>query len=241
VFADHGQRATPTPILEIVNSEGKVLVDNIHPLPKTSTALPANVADNVTNVLQGVIQYGTGTKANIGRPAAGKTGTTSNNTDAWFVGYTPTLSTAVWMGDPHSDSVPVGAGPGCPHGCVTGHYVGGGSATFYGLYGGQWPAIAWGEYMKEALKNVPVTPFSAPAPIITPQEAAALQARQTTTTLPIRPGYGGVITSVPPGGPYSIPPPQVYAPPPTTTPETTTTNPFSTTSTSNPPGGFNSG
>ena len=239
VFADHGQRATPTPILEIVNAQGKVLVDNIHPLPKTTTALQANVADNVTNVLQGVIQSGTGTKANIGRPAAGKTGTTSNNTDAWFVGYTPTLSTAVWMGDPTSDSVPVGYSPSCPHGCVTGHYVGGGSATFTGLYGGQWPAIAWGEYMKEALKNVPVTPFSAPAPIVTPQEAAALKAAQTTTTVPIRPGFGGVITSIPPGGPYVYP-----ATPPVATPPTTAgsggnpnNNQSSTSSSSPPPSG----
>ena len=242
VFADHGQRATPTPILEIVNAQGKVLVDNIHPLPKTTTELPANVADNVTNVLQGVIGFGTGTKANIGRPAAGKTGTTSNNTDAWFVGYTPTLSTAVWMGDPLSDSVPVGVGPGCPHGCVTGHFVGGGSTTYYGLYGGEWPAIAWGEYMKAALKNVPVTPFSAPAPIITPREAAALQAAQTTTTVPIRPGYGGVITPIPYGGPYSYPPPPVVAPAPTTIPApttTTTTNPFFPGTTTTTVLGFN--
>ncbi len=99
VFADHGQRATPTPILEIVNSTGKVLLDNISPLPSTVSVLPANVADNVTNVLQGVITGGTGTAAQLGRPAAGKTGTTSNYTNAWFVGYTPTLSAAVWMGN----------------------------------------------------------------------------------------------------------------------------------------------
>ena len=53
----------------------------------------------MTNVLQGVITGGTGTAAQLGRPAAGKTGTTSNYTNAWFVGYTPTLSTAVWMGN----------------------------------------------------------------------------------------------------------------------------------------------
>ncbi|HMC38799.1 MAG TPA: transglycosylase domain-containing protein, partial [Acidimicrobiales bacterium] len=188
VFAAHGQRAAPTPILEIVNSQGKVLVDNIHPLPKTATALPANVADNVTNVLQGVINAGTGTAAQLGRPAAGKTGTTTNNTDAWFVGYTPTLSTAVWMGNADSDSTPVGLSPGCPHGCVTGHHFNGPATTFYGLYGGEWPAISWKEFMQLALRGVPVTPFSAPAPIITPKEAAALEAPRTTTTRPIEPG-----------------------------------------------------
>ena len=249
VFADHGQRATPTPILEIVNAQGKVLVDNIHPLPKTTTALPANVADNVTNVLQGVITSGTGTAAQLGRPAAGKTGTTSNNTDAWFVGYTPTLSTAVWMGNVNSDSTPVGYSAGCPHGCVTGHYLGGGSTTFNGLYGGQWPAVSWKEFMQLALNNVPVTPFSAPAPIATPQEAAALEAPRTTTTVPVEPGYGSYVQPVPTGGPYVYPAPAPIAPPPTTVPPptTSTTTPEGTTTTSTPSdtttttGGVNSG
>ena len=56
-----------------------------------------------TQTLETVMQYGTGTGANYGCPAAGKTGTTSNYTDAWFVGYTPKLSTAVWVGYPNSD------------------------------------------------------------------------------------------------------------------------------------------
>jgi penicillin-binding protein 1A len=68
------------------------------------------VADNVTKVLQGVITGGTGTAAQLGRPAAGKTGTTSNYTNAWFVGYTPTLSTAVWMGNAASQPPSMGDG-----------------------------------------------------------------------------------------------------------------------------------
>lgn len=231
VFADHGQRATPTPILEIVDAQGKVLIDNIHPLPKTTSILPVNVADNVTNVLQGVLSSGTGTVAQLGRPAAGKTGTTSNNTDAWFVGYTPTLSTAVWMGNANSDATPVGYSAACPHGCVTGHYLNGPEATFNGLYGGEWPAIAWKEFMQLALQNVPVSPFSAPAPILTPQEAAALQAPRTTTTVVVGPGPGGYVQPVPDGGPYVYPAsPPVAAPP--TNPTTTTTTVRSTTTTS---------
>ena len=70
------------------------------------------MADNVTNVLQGVIAGGTGTAAQLGRPAAGKTGTTSNYTNAWFVGYTPTLSTAVWMGNAASQATPSGRSRG---------------------------------------------------------------------------------------------------------------------------------
>jgi penicillin-binding protein 1A len=60
------------------------------------------VAYEVTDILEGVIEGGTGTAANIGCPAAGKTGTTDDFTDAWFVGYTPKLSTAVWVGHPNA-------------------------------------------------------------------------------------------------------------------------------------------
>ena len=235
VFAAHGQRATPTPILEIVDAQGKVLVDNIHQHPKTTAVLPANVADNVTNALQGVIASGTGTAAALGRPAAGKTGTTNNNTDAWFVGYTPTLSTAVWMGNANSDSTPVGYSPGCPKGCVTGHYLNGPAQTFVSLYGGEWPAISWKEFMQLALANVPVTPFSAPAPILTEQEAAALEAPRSTSTIPVGPGAPSYAQSVPPGGPYVNPPDPPIVSPPTALP--TTTVPVSTTTTTAPAAG----
>ena len=224
VFADHGQRATPTPVLEIVNSAGKVLVNNISPLPKTTTALPANVADNVTSVLQGVIADGTGTAAQLGRPAAGKTGTTSNYTNAWFVGYTPTLSTAVWMGNATSQATPIGAVKG-----------------FNPVYGGTWPALTWRNFMTTALAGVAATPFTEPAPIIPPRPASALHAA-SPTTLPIEPGPPGVVQGTPPGGPYQVPPPVFGAPEPVTTtvpPTTTTTVPPATTTptTAPPPGG----
>ncbi|MBV9661993.1 MAG: penicillin-binding protein [Acidimicrobiales bacterium] len=236
VFADHGQRAEPTPVLEVVSAQGKVLLNNINPLPKTQSVLSANVADNVTSTLQDVINYGTGTAAQLGRPAAGKTGTTTNTTDAWFVGYTPTLSTAVWMGRVDSDAKSLGS--------VTGHYLGGGSATVTQVYGGTWPAITWKEFMSAALANVAATPFTEPAPIVPPQVAAALQqaAHATTTVPPLQPGPPGYVEPTPIGGPYSIPPappiapPPITAPPPTITapPPTTTTLPSSTTSTTGP-------
>ncbi len=215
VFADHGQEATPTPVLEVVNAQGKVLVNNLTPLPKTTTALPANVADNVTNVLQGVIQQGTGTAAQLDRPAAGKTGTTSNNTDAWFVGYTPTLSTAVWMGNA-SGETPMGDVKGVSE-----------------VYGGTWPAITWQQFMSKALAGVPVTPFTQAAPIVAPPPAAALKAKPTTTTtLPIEPGAASQQSGTPPGGPYVEPTPTPVAPEPvTTTVPPTTTIPAPTTTT----------
>ncbi len=229
VFADHGQRAAPTPILEVVNAQGKVLVDNIRPLPKTTTVLPAAVADNVTNTLQGVITSGTGTSAALGRPAAGKTGTTNNTSDAWFVGFTPTLSTAVWMGNENSDSTSLGAVRGC--------LVSGGCYTVGQVYGATWPATTWKEFMQAALAKVPVTQFSAPPPLVAPQAAAALQGPSAPTTTAIGPGSPDPVQPTPSGGPYSSPPPTPSAPPPVVVaPTTTTTSPPSSTTTTTLPG-----
>ncbi|HET9076706.1 MAG TPA: transglycosylase domain-containing protein [Acidimicrobiales bacterium] len=231
VFADHGQRAAPTPILEIVNAQGKVLLDNIKHRPGTTAVMAAPVADNVTNVLEGVLTHGTATVAQLGRPAAGKTGTTNNTTDAWFVGYTPTLSTAVWMGRVDSDAKSLGP--------VTGQLFKGGPYYVPQVYGGTWPAITWKEYMQLALANVPVTPFSAPAPLQTPAAAAALQGRATTTTAGIAPGGSGYAQPTPDGGPYTAPAPTPVAPPPPTAATTTTSTTTSTTvapSSTAPPG-----
>ncbi len=97
VFAGRGKRAPATPIQSIVDATGKVLEDNATTQPKQ--VISQEVADNVTSVLQGVVTSGTGKRAALGdRPVAGKTGTSQGYGNAWFVGYTPTLSTAVWMG-----------------------------------------------------------------------------------------------------------------------------------------------
>src|SRR4029453_18377962 len=96
VFAARGERAEPTPGLRVIDRDGNVLIDNSK--PKTERVLGEDVADNVTDVLRGVLISGTARGRGIDRPAAGKTGTTQNNRDAWFIGYTPTLSTSVWMG-----------------------------------------------------------------------------------------------------------------------------------------------
>jgi penicillin-binding protein 1A len=80
-----------------------------------------------TKVLEGVIQSGTGTAANYGCPAAGKTGTAENMDNAWFVGYTPQLSTAVWVGYPQSNNIPMPGG-----------------------FGGALAAPIWHDYMAQA-------------------------------------------------------------------------------------------
>ena len=103
--------------------------------------LPANDADLVTAALQGVIAHGTGTAANIGRPAAGKTGTAENYQDAWFCGYVPQLVTCVWVGYPHRE--------------LSMQYIEGYAAVF----GGTIPASIWHDFMSVALANVPVESF----------------------------------------------------------------------------------
>jgi len=96
VFANHGVKLGPISILTITDSMGRILYVN--------DALPAQVlrpeiAYLMTNLLKGVIETGTGWKAReLGRPAAGKTGTTNDYRDAWFIGYTPVLLTGVWVG-----------------------------------------------------------------------------------------------------------------------------------------------
>jgi penicillin-binding protein 1A len=97
--ANGGYHIPPTVISKVVYPNGKVV--NLGDPPRTQVFSDAE-AYAATQVLKGVITSGTGTAANYGCPAAGKTGTTSNYTDAWFVGYTPELSTAVWVGYPNA-------------------------------------------------------------------------------------------------------------------------------------------
>ena len=117
-------------------------------------AFSDGVTYEATKILQQNIQGGTGTHANIGCPAGGKTGTTDKNIDAWFVGFTPRLSTAVWVGFPGSAAV-----------SMNGMYA----PTGGNIDGGTYPADIWGEYMKQAVGKYcgdfkkPTEPFFEPA------------------------------------------------------------------------------
>ena len=125
---------------KIVGSLGKVFFANNAPGKRILTA---EVARTETQMLTGVLKSGTAAGLSIGRPAAGKTGTTDKNVDAWFIGYTPQLTTAVWMGDPlgeHSMS-----------------NVGGISVV-----GATYPADIWKAYMDAAHANLPVVDFTPP-------------------------------------------------------------------------------
>ncbi|MBD3554221.1 transglycosylase domain-containing protein [Streptomyces sp. SP18CM02] len=96
-FANRGTYCTPVAIASIKDPQGKKLR-----VPKTSCsrAMSEKTADTINQMLKGVVEDGTGTQAGLSdRDNAGKTGTTNDRKDAWFVGYTPNLSTAVWVGD----------------------------------------------------------------------------------------------------------------------------------------------
>ena len=99
-------------------------------------AFEDGVTYEATKILEDNVAGGTGTHAQIGCPQGGKTGTTDHNIDAWFVGFTPRLATAVWVGFPGDARV-----------SMNGMY----RPTGGNIDGGTYPADIWGEYMKKAV------------------------------------------------------------------------------------------
>ena len=93
-FANKGVHVDPVVIVRVLDRNGKV-IDEAN--PEQHNVISESSAAELTSMLQDVISAGTGRRANIGRPAAGKTGTTSDYHDAWFVGYTPDLVASVWI------------------------------------------------------------------------------------------------------------------------------------------------
>jgi penicillin-binding protein 1A len=210
VFANHGKRAAPTPVLEVRGPNNEIIIDNSKTADAAAEVIPPVIADNVTDILRGVLVNGTAAGKGLGdRPAAGKTGTSEDFGNAWFVGYTPTLSTAVWMGDLNCN---------CPL-----HNIAGVRSVF----GGTIPASTWQKFMKRALDGVPVTDFAEPAPIQTFTDAARRQARGG-----FDPGPRRYPANTSPGGPYVVDadPPEPTAPTTSTTTSTTSTT-FPTPST----------
>ena len=131
-FANRGIHVKPVAILRVVSRTGKVLEEAER---KEKSVMSADNAAALTAMLEDVIRRGTGTRANIGRPAAGKTGTTSDYHDAWFVGYTPDLVAGVWIGN---DSV----------------------SDLHGMSGGLTPAVIWQAFMQKAHAGLPVRSFA---------------------------------------------------------------------------------
>ncbi|MEA3020792.1 MAG: hypothetical protein QOI47_2316 [Actinomycetota bacterium] len=142
-FENDGVYVAPYLVDQVLDRRGTVVMQH---RAEPHRAVSVRTARLVTDILTGVVTGGTGTQARFpdGRVAAGKTGTTSDYADAWFVGYTPQLSTAVWMGSPTGTS-------------DTMKNVGGIRVT-----GGSYPARIWQAYMGPAMAGLAHLAFLAP-------------------------------------------------------------------------------
>jgi penicillin-binding protein 1A len=142
-LANDGVYHTPYLVEAVQDSGGKVLFTHTD---KTRQAIPVQIARQATQVLQQVVLRGTGVAAAVnGHPVAGKTGTAENYHDAWFVGFTPQISTAVWMGNVAGE-VPMRNIEGID------------------VVGGSFPARIWHHYMTAALAPLPSRWFPPPDP-----------------------------------------------------------------------------
>jgi penicillin-binding protein 1A len=196
VFAARGMQYAASPVVRVSGPDGQVLEDN-RSRPGTRV-LNENIADQMNDVLKGVVSKGTGKAADLGRPngTAGKTGTSENFSDAWFVGYTPELSTSVWMGFADSQR-PLTNIKGLAR-----------------IYGGTLPAKTWHDFMAAALEGKPVSDFAAPA--APPPPPPPPPRPVTPTTVYVEPPVDPYAPATPPyvfTPPASTPDP-VYVPPP---------------------------
>ncbi len=127
-----GAAIEPYGISKVTTTAGEVLYT--HPAMRAQMLVPPYVAAGITDMLQSAVAIGTGRAAQIGRPVAGKTGTTSSNKDGWFLGFSSGITTGVWMGRDDARPVP-------------------------GLQGGSAPARAFSAYMRVAVASRPVEQF----------------------------------------------------------------------------------
>ncbi|HEX2063599.1 MAG TPA: transglycosylase domain-containing protein [Acidimicrobiales bacterium] len=206
-FANRGEHVEPSVILEVRTADGRVL--RPARAPARTRVLERRQADVVNHCLRQVVERGSGTGAQIGKPLAGKTGTTQDFGDAWFVGYTPKLTAAVWMGYPTGNTQKMTN--------VRGRKVNGGSfpATIFkrfmqpatrlpGMDGGSFPAVssfpgkllkgsvAAGSTSSSTTTSPPTSEPEEPAPTTT---TTARVTTTTTTSQPRRPGV--ILTPVP--------------------------------------------
>ncbi|WP_353929250.1 transglycosylase domain-containing protein [Okeanomitos corallinicola TIOX110] len=135
-FANYGWQSPSTVIVRVTDSSGNILLDNT---PKPQRVLDSWASASTIDILQSVVNGGTGKAAALGRPVAGKTGTTSSEKDIWFVGTVPQLTTAVWVGRDDNRQLSSGA------------------------TGGGMVAPIWRDFMVQALKGVPVERFKSPS------------------------------------------------------------------------------
>ena len=142
-LANYGWQSPTTLIVRVTDSSGNVILDNT---PKPQLVLEPWAAAATIDIMRSVINGGTGKNAAIGRPAAGKTGTTSSEKDIWFVGTTPELTTAVWVGRDDNKTLARGA------------------------TGGSMVAPIWRSFMLQALKGAPKRNFKHQSKFPRPKE-----------------------------------------------------------------------
>jgi len=139
-LAAGGTSAAPFGLKNVSDAEGEVLFSAE---PSRTAAISPAVAFLTTDILKGVLTRGTGTAARIGRPAAGKTGTTQEYRDAWFVGYTPQIVCAVWVGYPEAAKEMK-------------------DSRGRNITGGSIPSRIWADFMKAAHEPLEIRNFSRP-------------------------------------------------------------------------------
>jgi penicillin-binding protein 1A len=168
-FARDGSRVEPYTIVRVETTRGDVLYERDD--DDGEQVIDEGVSRAVTHALTGVLRNGTGTAARLDRPAAGKTGTTQGNGDAWFAGYTPDYAAVIWMGHPEGPERTVE---------LDGRPVTGGGA----------PAQIWRTFMSAALSDIEPAGFEAPPDELLqgPAEPEELEIElPTTTTEPPQP------------------------------------------------------
>ncbi len=200
-FADRGRHIDPYVIRRVESSDGEVLFDASIDVP-SDQVISQETADTVNSVLSGVLIKGTGSSANLGTPAAGKTGTTSDSKDAWFAGYTCNLTAAVWMG--YEQPKPMKSYQG------------------RAVSGGSFPATIWRDFMSEATDGDEACTFP-------PTDAGdklvnqSLRRSTTTTSSPTR--RSTTTSSVPSSSTTTSAAPTTAAPATTAAPTTTAAPP----------------
>jgi membrane peptidoglycan carboxypeptidase len=158
-LAAGGLYRPPNAVVRITTHAGDVVYER--PEPRGRRVLDQRIASQVTAALREVVRSGTGSRADARRPLAGKTGTTQDGADAWFVGYTPDMAAAVWMGF-HEGRVSMTP-----------------PRTRATVEGGTWPAEAFARFAMRALMDVPANEFTVRVADVTGQPAEAARRRLT--------------------------------------------------------------
>jgi penicillin-binding protein 1A len=200
-LAAGGIYSKPMAIRKVVLGNGKEDTDAGWGEPSRARVISPGVAYTVTQILEQNMQYGTGTGAYFGRPAAGKTGTTDNYADAWFCGFTPNLEATVWIGYPRGE-VPM----------LNVHGIAVSGPTF--------PATIWRTFMQKAVGRTNSVDFKEPSVMPTWHSFTRGQYAVGTYSPPPPTYYysGGSSGSPPPPTAPPPTPPPPPPPPPGTTP-----------------------